>query len=213
MNVVSIIPVRSGSKRIRHKNIKLLAGKPLMYYQINASLSVGQINKTVVATDDEYYAQMAMSFGAEVVMRPQSLSGDNVKSEDVLLYVLDELEKKGELYDVVAFMQATSPLNKSSYVQQAISLLEGAEYNSISTYVDFYGYLIDDSDIVMRPMSQNKTTKKLETGCFWLTRVDALRKSKNRLAEPVGYLKLPQDAQYEIDTYDDLTIVESLGKA
>ena len=87
MKNLAIIPIRSGSQRIRHKNIKLIAGHPLMYYQIECARNIQEIQKIIVATDNTYYAEIAKSLNVDVVMRPAEISGHDSKTEEILLYV------------------------------------------------------------------------------------------------------------------------------
>ena len=212
MKNIAVLPLRAGSKRIINKNIKLVDGKPLLYYQINCALNTPEINKLVVITDSLEYGDLAKKLGAEVMIRPTKISGPDSKSEESLIYVIEELKKQGELYENVILLQATSPLNKPEYIQEGIKLLELEKSNSIVTYTDFVGFLLDDKDIIARPMSQVKDSGRLETGCFWITKVNELLKNNNRICSPVSYLKLPEEVKYEIDSDDDLLVVEALLK-
>ena len=210
MKNIAIIPVRSGSQRIKDKNIKLVVNHPLMYYQIKCALNVPEIDKVVVATDNDLYSDYAKKFGAEVIIRPPEISHANSKSEDVLRYVITAMIDKGQFFDNIVFLQVTSPLNKPEYVSDALKLIEKEKANSVVTYVDFHGFLIGDNDILSRPMTQIKKPHKLETGCFWVTNTNAFMSTNNRICEPVSYLKLPKIASYEIDTEDELKIAEAL---
>ena len=124
MKNIAIIPVRSGSQRIKDKNIKLVVNHPLMYYQIKCALNVPEIDKVVVATDNELYSDYAKTFGAEVIIRPPEISHANSKSEDVLRYVITAMIDKGQFFDNIVFLQVTSPLNKPEYVSDALKLIE-----------------------------------------------------------------------------------------
>lgn len=95
MEILAIIPARGGSKGIPGKNIKPLAGKPLIAHTIEASLKSKYITKTVVSTEDSRIKTVALDFGAEVVDRPAELAQDETKTAPVLLQVLEELEKTG----------------------------------------------------------------------------------------------------------------------
>ena len=212
MKNLAVLPLRSRSHRVKHKNIKLVAGNPLLYYQINCALNTPEIDKLVVCTDSQDYYDLAQKLGAEAMLRPAEISGGSSKSEETLIYVINELKKQGEEYDNVVLLQATSPLNKPEYIQQGLKLLDKEGSKSVSTYTEFFGFLLDDKNIASRPMSQLKDPLFVETGCFWITEVNALLKTKNRICSPVSYLKLPEEAQYEIDTQTDLVIVEALVK-
>lgn len=121
--VLGIIPARGGSKGIPRKNIKLLAGKPLIAYTIEAALQSRGITRVVVSTEDEEIAEISRSFGAEAVMRPANLSEDATPTLPVLLQVCEELEKTGTYRpDVVATLQATSPLRTPLHLDESVSL-------------------------------------------------------------------------------------------
>ena len=210
MRNLAVIPARSGSQRIKHKNIKLVAGHPLMYYQIECAKQVKEIQKIVVATDDAHYAEIATSLGADVVMRPESISGPDIKTEETLLYVIDTVERQGERFDNVILLQVTSPLNKPEYIREAINYMEDNAFNSALTYYEFMGFLLDDNDIIDRPMSQDRKGKNVETGCFWITNIEALKVNKNRICEPCALVKVPQIASLEVDKPEDLKIIEAL---
>ena len=94
MNILGIIPARGGSKRTPGKNIKPLAGKPLIAYTIEAGLKSSFINRLVVSTEDPAIAEVAGQFGAEVVPRPAELAQDTTKTAPVLMQVVEELEKQ-----------------------------------------------------------------------------------------------------------------------
>ena len=80
MNRIAIIPARSGSKGLRDKNIIDLCGKPLMAYSIEAAKESGLFSRIIVSTDSKKYAEIAESFGAEVMMRGEELSSDNAST-------------------------------------------------------------------------------------------------------------------------------------
>ena len=175
MKNLAVVPVRSGSSRIKHKNIRIIAGHPLMYYQIECAKQVKEIDRIIVATDDKYYAEIAKSFSVDVIMRPSEISGSNSKSEETLLYVIDKLEKKGEFFDNVILLQVTSPLNCPEYVKEGIIKIKNDRIKSVLTYTEDRGFFVDDKDIIDRPMSQHKKPRKRETGCFWITTIKALK--------------------------------------
>ncbi len=207
--IIAIIPARSGSKGIVNKNIKLLCGHPLLYYQIHASRAVKGIDLVVVSTDSPEYAAIARQLGAEVCMRPQELSGDRSKSEEALLHTLACYEEKGSQFDIVVFLQATSPFNKPEYIQGCLDLITKG-HDSAVCVVEDYGYFIDDSDIYTRPMRQDRKKRLRETGNCWVVKTDALKKSGNRLSGSIGYFLVPAIAGIDIDEPEDLVIAEAL---
>lgn len=123
MNVLGIIPARSGSTRIKNKNIARLGGYPLIYYSIREALKAKTLNRVIVSTDSQYYAEIAHNHGAEVpFLRPPELSGD-VDTTLVLKHCIEYLEKKGYPVDVVVTLQPTSPFRKAEDIDNCVDKL------------------------------------------------------------------------------------------
>lgn len=119
--IVSIIPARGGSKGIPKKNIKLLAGKPLITYSIEASLKSKYIDRTIVSTDDEEISRVSKECGAEVIKRPKELARDGAPTIPVVIHTVNHLEdKEGYKADVIVLLQPTSPLREVSDIDKAI---------------------------------------------------------------------------------------------
>lgn len=123
--VLGLIPARGGSKRVPHKNIKMLAGKPLLFYTIEQAKKSKYIDRVVVSTDDENVAQVAREYGAEVpFMRPADLAGDDVTDFPVFLHALEWLRDKEQYQpDIVVQLRPTHPLRKIEDVDRATKLL------------------------------------------------------------------------------------------
>lgn len=125
LKVCAIIPARGGSKGIPQKNIQLLADKPLITYSIEHSLSSKYIERTIVSTDDEEIAKVAMDWGAEVpFLRPAELAEDHVLDWPVFVHALEWLKAK-ERYipDIVVHLRPTSPLRLPRHIDNAVELL------------------------------------------------------------------------------------------
>lgn len=127
-SLVAIIPARSGSKRLPNKNRKMLAGKPLIQWSIEAALASDSIDKVIVSTDSPEIAEIAVSCGADVpYLRPQALSSDTATCADVVENVLTHLFDEGEEYKYVALLQPTSPLRTSDDIDKAFQLLNKSD--------------------------------------------------------------------------------------
>lgn len=123
IDMLAVIPARGGSKGVPGKNIKLLAGKPLIVYTIEAALASNIFEKVIVSTDSEEIADIAKKNGAEVpFVRPNSLSGDMVSSDDVIIHALDFYKQRGDMYNSVCKLQPTSPLRNSEHLKEAFNL-------------------------------------------------------------------------------------------
>ncbi|MDF2801705.1 MAG: N-acylneuraminate cytidylyltransferase [Anaerocolumna sp.] len=129
---LAIIPARSGSKGLRHKNIKLLNNKPMMAYTIEAAVKSQIFDEIIVSTDDEHYAEIARQYGASVPMlRPKQLAQDQTTTIEVVTYIIDELKKQGNQYDYIMILQPTSPLRDENDVLGSVELLFEKSANAI----------------------------------------------------------------------------------
>jgi CMP-N,N'-diacetyllegionaminic acid synthase len=118
--VLAVIGARAGSKGLPGKNIKLLAGKPLLGWIIDASHNAQHVDRTVVSTDSEQYAEVARAYGAEVIMRPVELATD-VSPE--IEYVRHAVRTLYPEFDIVMRLHPTCPLQAPSDIDACIDLL------------------------------------------------------------------------------------------
>ena len=117
---IALIPARSGSKRVPDKNIRPLAGHPLIAYSICAALQSGVFASVVVSTDSEAYARIAREYGAEVpFMRPAEFSGDTSPDIEWVEYTLKRLAEQGRRYDCFSILRPTSPFRLPETIQRA----------------------------------------------------------------------------------------------
>jgi len=125
MNIVAIIPARAGSKGVPDKNIKLLAGKPLIAYSIAAAKKSKLINRTIVSTDSKKYASIAKKYGAEVpFLRPSKIAGDNSTDYEFMKHVIDWLNKNENYYpDFVLNLRPVTPFRNPALIDKAIKTL------------------------------------------------------------------------------------------
>ena len=124
-SVVALIPARSGSKGVVHKNIKPLGGHPLIAWSIQACLKSKLIERVIVSTDSPEYAELAVRLGAEVpFLRPTEIAADRSTDYDFVLHALDWLSAQGEEPDFLVHMRPTSPYRIPSLVDAAISAFQ-----------------------------------------------------------------------------------------
>jgi CMP-N,N'-diacetyllegionaminic acid synthase len=129
VNILAIIPARSGSKSVPHKNIRLIDGKPMLAYSIEHALQSKLINRVIVSTDSEEYAKIAKEYGAEVpFIRPKEYATDTSLDIDVFYHCLDYLRKK-ENYeaDIVVQLRPTYPIRNPEDIDQMIMMLQENE--------------------------------------------------------------------------------------
>lgn len=132
LKILGIIGIRSGSKGLKNKNIKLLGNKHLVGWIISAAKKSKLINRLVVSTDKIKYAKIAKKYGAEIpFLRPKHLSTDNSKEIDFIKFVISNLKKKENYHpDIIVRMLATCPFQKSTDIDKAIRLIINKKYDS-----------------------------------------------------------------------------------
>jgi N-acylneuraminate cytidylyltransferase len=120
--VVSIIPARSGSKGIRDKNLQIIGGKTLLEWTILASIKSEQIDRTIVSTDSEMYAELCRNAGAEVpFIRPADISGDKSTDFQFISHAMDYLESEGKISDLLVHLRPTTPLRDPETIDKAVN--------------------------------------------------------------------------------------------
>ena len=138
MRKIAIITARGGSKRIPRKNIKEFCGKPILAYSIEAARTSGLFDTVMVSTDDREIAELARKYGAEVpFFRSERTAGDFATTNDVLLEVLEEYEKRGECYDLGCCIYPTAPFVTAAKLKDALGRLEGSGADTLIPVVAF----------------------------------------------------------------------------
>jgi CMP-N,N'-diacetyllegionaminic acid synthase len=126
--IVALIPARSGSKRVPDKNIRLLAGHPLIAYSIAAALQSKVFDKVLVSTDSERYADIARHYGADVpFMRPPTIAGDTSPDIEWVDYTLNRLRDNGQSFDCFSILRPTSPFRLPDTIRRAWQEFLGQE--------------------------------------------------------------------------------------
>ncbi len=130
---LGIIPARSGSKRLKEKNVRELCGKPLVAHTIEGALKAKALDAAVVSTDSRRIAGICRRFGASIpFMRPKQLAGDNSSTFDAARHAVRRFESlSGKRVDCVVLLQPTSPLRKAEHVDKAIDLFLASGANSL----------------------------------------------------------------------------------
>jgi len=127
-SVVALIPARSGSKRLAHKNIRLLGGHPVIAYTICAARASQVFDAVIVSTDSEIYADVARHYGAEIpFLRPAEASGDRSPDIDWVQLTIDRLNASGHSYDAFSLLRPTSPFRKPDTIARAWQQFAAAE--------------------------------------------------------------------------------------
>jgi YrbI family 3-deoxy-D-manno-octulosonate 8-phosphate phosphatase len=220
MTCVAIIPARGGSRGIPRKNLRPIAGKPLLAYTIEHARTAPSIDRVVVSTDDVEIGTVATRYGAEVIWRPAEISGDRSPSEAALLHALDELAARDDYRpDLVVMLQATSPLRRPDDVERAIGTLLAEDADSLFSACTVHGFLWhrDEQglssvayDYRDRRMRQEGPEDLLENGSIYVTRHDLLRATRNRLGGRIAVYRMDVLDSFQVDEPSDLVLMERL---
>lgn len=138
LKIIGVIPARGGSKGIPGKNIKLLAGKPLIAYSIEAAQKSKMLTRCIVSTDDEKIKDVALSFGGNIpFMRPAELATDTALAIPTIQHAVSECERLySETYDYIVMLQPTAPLRTEKDIDHALSQLVDTKSDGVISVVD-----------------------------------------------------------------------------
>lgn len=204
--IVSIIPARGESKGIPRKNLVQVRGRPLIYYTLKASLGSG-VDETWVSSEDDEILSISKGLGAKTLRRPKELSTDTASSDAVLLHFAEHV-----YFDILVFLQATSPFTTSEDINKGIEML--SDYDSVISVSKLTQFVWTDGepnyDINNRKRRQESKNTFLETGAFFVTTRSNLLEHRNRIGGKIGFCIVPKIRSYDIDSYEDLEIVERL---
>ena len=135
---IAIITARGGSKRIPKKNIKDFCGKPIIAYSIEAAISSKLFDEVMVSTDSEEIAEIAKKYGASVpFMRSAETSNDYATTNDVLIEVFNEYEKRGQEFDIAVCIYPTAPFVTADKLKRAIDMVEKDGADAVTPVVQF----------------------------------------------------------------------------
>lgn len=226
MRVLGLIPARGGSKGVPRKNIKLLAGKPLLVYTAEAALAAKRLARVVLSTDDPEIAEVGKDCGIEApFLRPAELAEDKTPTLPVVQHALNFLERQGDRFDAVCLLQPTNPLRRAGDIDACIELMERhaadcvisvlpvpAEYNPHWVY--FPGsdgsLRLSTGETTPIPRRQELPPAFHREGSIYITRCDVVM-TQNSLfgARVVGY-EMDPALSVNIDTLDDWKLAERL---
>ena len=228
MNILAIIGARSGSKGVKDKNIRMLNGRHLMGHIIDAALNSRHVNRVVLSTDSEAYAEIGSTYGAEVpFLRPSDLALDSSPEFEYIKFTLDEL-KRTENYspDIIVRLFPTVPFQEYYDIDRSIEALldnknlsscvviaEGRQHpekalrikenNLLTTYYT-------DNPLEITPVARQTYSKPYFRGNIITSRLETILKTESLTGEYVGYHIIPQERALDIDSEFDFLIAERL---
>lgn len=224
MSTIAIIPARGGSKGLPGKNIKLLAGKPMIAWTIEQAKASKYLDEVIVSTDDEEIARVAKEYGACVpFLRPAELARDDSLAIDAVIHLLKEKDKaEGRMPDLAVVLQATTPLMITADIDGAIEML--ASQSNADAVVSItevpgspYWFKVLTDEGFIKPYSPNVEICRLRqddpavyrpNGAIYVGKTKVWIESRSFYPEnTLGYV-MPQTRSIDIDTARDFELVE-----
>ncbi len=216
MNFVALVPLRGGSKSIPFKNIKKMAGRPMCFWSISATLQSGCFSKVCVSTDSEEIKKVIVDhFGkaVDVIDRPAEFAQDTSSTESVMKHFASVVD-----FDVLCTIQATSPLVTPEDFRRAQKTFKDEKCDSLFTGCEFKRFIWDyqnkplNYDFMKRPRRQQFQGQIIENGAFYFTKKELWTETENRLGGKIGHVLMAEESMFELDEPTDWLIIESLLK-
>lgn len=215
----AFIPIRSGSKSIPKKNIKLFCGKPLVYWTLKALQDAKNIDSIVVAIDSDEFKHTVESFNFSKVRcywRDDKNAQDSSSTESVMIEFIKKSQFNGD--DLFVLVQATSPLTRAIDIDRAIEQLYNENADSLLSAVISKQFFWTKQckpinyDFENRPRRQDHQGVYVENGAFYINRIANIIKNKNRLSGNISIYEMPASSSIDIDEEADWLMAEMLMK-
>ncbi len=224
MKPLVIIPARGGSKGVPGKNSKLLAGKPLIQYTIEAALGVFSPEQIIVSTDSQEIKAVAEASGLNVpFIRPAHLATDTASSYDVLLHAMHFAENNKLDFDSVVLLQPTSPFRTSEHIREAIDLFDASLDMVVSVKEPdsnpYYTMFEEDENGYLSKSKEGNYSRRQDcpkvyeyNGAIYVINSDRLKQMPIAAFKKVKKYVMSPAVSHDIDTSLDWIVAESLLK-
>jgi N-acylneuraminate cytidylyltransferase len=198
--ILGITPARGGSKGIPRKNIKMIVGKPLIAWTIEAAKESRLLDRYVVSTEDTEIARISEDFGAEVLKRPAELATDEADTLDVLKHALEAIP-----CDILVLLQATSPIRKVGLIDECIKEFIEGGYDSLAT-----GFMCKYAEYGKNDL-RRQDIKGLfyDDGNVYVIKADLVRKG-DRYGKKIARKFISRSESIEIDDDFDFWVAEKI---
>jgi N-acylneuraminate cytidylyltransferase len=233
VNVLAIIPARGGSKGVPGKNVRLLAGKPLLAWSIGAAQDSRSVNRIVVSSDSAEILEDGARFGAERLARPAELATDDAPTDEVLVHALLALGVDGYHPDLVVLLQPTVPVRRAGLIDACIDRLMATGADALLTAYPLHfvwwqeppSYWYDKkvggsgrpavpswrTQCPRRPPRQHMVARELmwhEDGSVFVCTAEQLRTTGHRIGGRMEVFETERTV--DIDTAEDFAVAEAL---
>lgn len=214
MKNIAFIPIRSGSKGIKDKNIKDFNGKPLCYWTIKSSSESKSIDEIYVSTDSKKIIDIVESFQLPKVktfLRSKKTALDTSSTESAMLEFIEKMNFDKE--SIFILIQATSPFTKSGDIDDGIRKI--SKGSSVLSVCNFNRFVWDKNvplnyDFLNRNRRQDQNGYYLENGAFYISYINDIIKTKSRISGKIKFQIMSEESSIEIDTQMDWDLAEFL---
>jgi len=224
--ILAVIGARGGSKGVKHKNIRLLLGKPLIVWTIEQALESGMFDRVVLTSDSDAIMSIASQHGADVFFkRPAEFSSDTAPKIPAIRHALIETEKRYQKrYEMVVDLDATSPLRSTDDIRLAIERFIANDYDVLITampsrrspYFNLVEMRADDKVELSKQLEKPIARRQDSPQCFDMNasfdvwKRDVLMRSDTLFTGNTGIYVMPEERSIDIDSALDWRIVEML---
>jgi CMP-N-acetylneuraminic acid synthetase len=217
LRILAVVPARGGSKGVLRKNIRLMAGEPLINYTLKMAKRTALIDSLIVSTEDREIAQVSNRSGVNVIERPSELATDEASTELVLLHALDFLKETGLTFDIILVLEPTSPMRSVETIEKAIRLCADNNAESVLAVKESkenIGFLVQQKFMPIIPNAPRRRQLRdpfyIECSTIYAAKVDYLLKNKSLVCDHWFALVVPEKEALDINTEDDFKYIEYL---
>jgi N-acylneuraminate cytidylyltransferase len=222
VEVLAIVPARGGSKGLPGKNLRPLAGHPLIAYSIAAALQSKLVDRVICSTDSEEIAAVAREYGAEIpFMRPPELAQDDSPDIDFFDHAISELAKTGYRPDIIVQLRPSDPIRRTGLVDDGVQLMiDNPDADSVRTitepgYSPYKMWTVNDSGnldplLTVSGLAEPFNMPRQELPEVWwhigvldIVRTDVVTQTNSLSGKTILPLKVDRAASADIDTLDD----------
>lgn len=224
MNILGLIPARGGSKGIPKKNLYPILNEPLIRYTIDPALQSDYLSNVIVSTDSDEIAQVSRDLGAEApFIRPKDFANDHSSALDVVVHAIDFYRKQGIEFELIVYLQPTSPLRTTKVIDECIKMMADSDADSLVSVMDVpHQYSVDsqmyDVDGYLEPLGENgigrlrrqeKVNYVARNGpAVLITRPNTIERFQSLYGTKTLSYKMEKLASLDIDDLDDVWFVE-----
>ncbi|TKX47743.1 acylneuraminate cytidylyltransferase family protein [Halorubrum sp. SD690R] len=217
---LGIIPARGGSKGVERKNVRTLAGQPLIAHTIAAAENADKLDRTIVTTDDPEIRRVARECGAEApFLRPDELATDGASMAPVVEHAISYLEdEENYTCSAIVLLQPTSPLRNANHIDRAVERHRTSDVTTVISTFEDHSYrwqpksegakqLNYTSDVSRR---QNKSSEYVENGAIYVVDTDLFLTQRNLRSGTVELFEMSERRSIDIDTEFDFWLAEQI---